>query len=71
MRNVTRLIDKQKATVVVDHLTYGAVDEVYGVDILTEEKLPTDSGRAVKTSLHIFDYMFTGAGIRRLARQRN
>lgn len=61
LRNATRLIDKQKATVVVDHLTYGAVDEVYGVDIFTEEKLPTDSGRAVKTSLHIFDYMFTGS----------
>ena len=59
MRNAARLINEQKATVVVEHLTYSAVDEAYGVDIFTEEKLPTDSGRAVKTSHHIFDYVFT------------
>lgn len=59
LRNAVRLIDEQKATVVVDHLTYSAVDEAYGVDIFTEDKLPTDSGRAVKANRHIFDYVFT------------
>jgi type III restriction enzyme len=59
LRNAGRLINEQKATVVVDHLTYSAVDEAYGVDIFTEEKLPTDSGRAVRTNRHIFDYVFT------------
>lgn len=59
LRNAARLINEQKATVVVDHLTYSAVDEAYGVDIFTEEKLPTDSGRAVKTNRHIYDYVFT------------
>lgn len=59
LRIAARLINEQKATVVVDHLTYSAVDEAYGVDIFTEENLPTDSSRAVKTSRHIFDYVFT------------
>ena len=59
LRNAVRLIDEQKATVAVDHLTYSAVDEAYGVDIFTEDKLPTDSGRAVKANRHIFDYVFT------------
>jgi type III restriction enzyme len=59
LRNAARLIDEQKATLVVDHLTYSAVDEAYGVDIFTEEKLPTDSNRAVKTNRHIYDYVFT------------
>jgi len=59
LRNAARLIDEQKATVVVDHLTYSAVDEVYGVDIFTEDKLPVDSSRAVKTNRHIYDYVFT------------
>ena len=59
LRNAARLIDEQKATVVVDHLTYSAVDEAYGVDIFTEDKLPADSNRAVKTSRHIYDYVFT------------
>jgi type III restriction enzyme len=43
---------------VVDHLSYSAVDEAYGVHIFTEEKLPTDSESAVKTNRHIFDYVF-------------
>lgn len=59
LRTSARLISEQKATVVVDHLTYSAVDEAYGVDIFTEEKLPSDSSRAVKTNRHIFDYVFT------------
>ena len=59
LRNTARLIDEQKATVVVDHLTYSAVDEAYGVDIFTEDKLPADSNRAVKTNRHIYDYVFT------------
>ena len=59
LRNAARLIGEQKATVVVDHLTYSAVDEAYGVDIFAEDKLPTDSGRAVKTNRHIYDYVFT------------
>lgn len=59
LRIAARLINEQKATVVVDHLTYSAVDEAYGVDIFTEEKLPTDSSRAVRTNRHIFDYVFT------------
>jgi type III restriction enzyme len=59
LRSAARLINEQKATVVVDHLTYSAVDEAYGVDIFTEEKLPTDSRRAVRTNRHIYDYVFT------------
>jgi type III restriction enzyme len=59
LRNSARLTNEQKATVVVDHLMYSSVDEAYGVDILTEDKLPTDSNRAVKTSHHIYDYVFT------------
>ncbi|HUV68564.1 MAG TPA: hypothetical protein VMW15_02805 [Terracidiphilus sp.] len=59
LRNAARLINEQKATVVVDHLTYSAIDETYGVDIFAEEKLPTDSNRVVKTNHHISDYVFT------------
>lgn len=36
LRNAGRLINEQKATEVVDHLRYSAVDEAYGVDIFTE-----------------------------------
>jgi type III restriction enzyme len=59
LRNSARLINEQKATVIIDHLSYGAIDEAYGVDIFTEDKLPNDANRAVKTNRHIFGYVFT------------
>jgi len=59
LRSAARLIDEQKATVVVDQLTCSAVDEVYGVDIFTEDKLPTVTDRGVEARRHIYDYIFT------------
>ena len=59
LRNVTRLINEQKATVIIEHLTYSAIDEVYGVDIFTEDKERKDFSRAVKADHHIYDYVFT------------
>lgn len=51
LRNAARLINEQKATVVVDHLSYSAVDEAYGMDIFTEEKPPFDpDGRSGRTA---------------------
>jgi type III restriction enzyme len=35
------------------------LDQAYGVDIFTEDRLPTDFNRAVKKSRHIYDYVFT------------
>ena len=54
-----RLINEQKATVIVEHLTYSAIDESYGIDIFTQEKERRDFSNAVKTDLHIYDYVFT------------
>jgi type III restriction enzyme len=59
LRNVARLINEQKATVIIEHLTYRAIDEAYGVEIFTEEKERKDFSRAVRTNHHIFDYVFT------------
>jgi type III restriction enzyme len=59
LRNSARLINEQKATEIVDHFSYGAIDEEYRVDIFTEVELPSDTSRAVKTNRHIYDYVFT------------
>ena len=37
LRVASRLINEQKATVIVEHLTYSATDETYGIDIFTQE----------------------------------
>jgi type III restriction enzyme len=59
LRNTARLINEQKATVIIEHLTYRAIDEAYGVEIFTEEKARKDFSKAVRTNHHIFDYVFT------------
>jgi type III restriction enzyme len=59
LRNAARLINEQKATVIVEHLTYSAIDETYGIDIFTEDKERKDFSKAMRTNHHIYDYVFT------------
>ena len=54
-----RLINEQKATVIVEHLTYDMIDERYDSDIFTREKPKEDFSKAIKTERHIYDYVFT------------
>jgi type III restriction enzyme len=58
LRVAARLVNEQKATVIVEHLTYNATDEAYGIEIFAE-KPRNDFSTAVKTNLHIYDYVFT------------
>jgi type III restriction enzyme len=55
----TRLINEQKATVIVEHLTYDPVEETHNSDIFTKEKPKEDFSKAVKTERHVYDYVFT------------
>ena len=59
LRNASRLINEQKAAVIVEHLTYNAIDERYGVDIFTSEQGQKDLSSALKVNRHIYDYVFT------------
>ena len=54
-----RLINEQKATVIVEHLAYDPVDETHSSDIFTQEKPKEDFSKALKTERHIYDYVFT------------
>jgi type III restriction enzyme len=49
LRVAARLVNEQKATVIVEHLTYSATDETYGIDIFAE-KPRKDFSSAVKTN---------------------
>lgn len=57
------LINEQKATVIVEHLTYSPLEETYGVDIFTQEK--QDLSKGFKAKRHILDYVFTDSGTER------
>lgn len=54
-----RLINEQKATVIVEKLTYDPAGETYDIDIFTQEKPKEDFSKAIKTDRHIYDYVFT------------
>ncbi len=55
----SRLINEQKATVIVEHLAYDMVDERYDSDIFTREKPKADFSKAMPVSRHVFEYIFT------------
>jgi type III restriction enzyme len=55
----SRIVNEQKATVIVEHLAYNPVEDVHTLDIFTQEKPKEDFSKAIKTDRHIYDYVFT------------
>jgi len=54
-----RIINEQKATMVVEHLTYNSVDERHELEKIFTVDKKADFSRAVKTNRHVYDYVFT------------
>jgi type III restriction enzyme len=61
LAKAARLINEQKATVIVEHLTYDMVNERYGNDIFTREKPKGDFSKAIPVNRHVYEYVFTDA----------
>jgi type III restriction enzyme len=59
MAKAARLINEQKATVIVEHLTYDVIEERYESDIFTREKPKEDFSKALQVNRHIYEYVFT------------
>ncbi len=59
MAQACKLINEQKATVIVEHIAYDPVDETYGSEIFTAEKPKQDFSKAFEANHHIYDYVFT------------
>lgn len=55
---VIKLIKEQKATMVVEHISYNQIDKTYESDIFTAEKRTTYD-KAYQAKKHIQDYVFT------------
>ena len=64
LRVSARLINEQKATIIVEHLTYNATDESYSVDIFTQQA-KQDLSKGMKVNHHIYDYVFTDSDTER------
>ena len=55
----TRLINEQKATVIIEHLAYDPVEDKFDLDIFTAGQTKQDFSKAVRTpNRNIYDYVF-------------
>jgi len=58
-----RLINEQKATMIIERLTYNATNEIYDVDIFTDNQANqnfSQAGQPLKR--HVYDYVVTDSG---------
>lgn len=61
-----RVINEQKATVIIEHLAYDTVEETFGLNIFTEGQTKQDLSKAGnKLQRHIYDYVLTDSNIER------
>ena len=65
LMKASRLISEQKATVIVEHLTYDMINDSYSSDIFTQEKKRQDFSKAFKADRHVYDYVFTDSKMER------
>ncbi|QTA85565.1 type III restriction-modification system endonuclease [Desulfonema magnum] len=55
-----RLINEQKATVIIEHLTYNTVSETHDINIFTDAQSKQDFAKAgAPLKRHIYDYVIT------------
>ncbi|ATY14920.1 restriction endonuclease subunit R [Amycolatopsis sp. AA4] len=60
-----RIINEQKATVIVEHLAYDTVDDRFDTSIFTENQTKQDLTNADKLNKHIYDYVVTDSKVER------
>lgn len=65
IRNVTKLIKEQKATMIVEHIGYNMIDRTYDSDIFMQEKPTQPLSKAYAARKHILDYVFTDGNTER------
>ena len=58
IRNIIKLIREQKATMIVEHISYNPTDDKYDSSIFTQEKMAQPVDKAYSAQKHILDYVF-------------
>ncbi|MYB34729.1 MAG: restriction endonuclease subunit R, partial [Gammaproteobacteria bacterium] len=63
---LSRIVTEQKASIVIERLTYDEIDGQYGVEIFTAGQIGQDFSRATeKLRNHIYDYVITDSIVER------
>lgn len=58
IRKVSHIIREQKATMIVEHISYNRTEKQYDSDIFTKEKSRQTVDKAYEAKKHILDYVF-------------
>ena len=58
IRKVSQIIREQKATMIVEHISYNRTENQYDSDIFTKEKSRQTVDKAYEARKHILDYVF-------------
>ena len=59
IRKTIRIIKEQKATMIIEHISYNKITEAYDSTIFTQEKHTQSIEKAYPAKKHIMDYVFT------------
>ena len=59
IRNMVKLIKEQKATMIVEHISYNLIEGKYDSSIFTQEKHSQSINKAYPAQKHIMDYVFS------------
>ena len=59
IRKVTRIVKDQKATLIVEHISYNKLEETYDSTIFTQEKHTQSIEKAYPAQKHVMDYVFS------------
>ncbi len=65
INKVTRLINEEKATAVIDHITYEPTGRKFDTDIFTVNRPEGEFSKAYESSKNVQDYIFTDSAIER------
>lgn len=64
--NCSRLINEQKATTTIQHLTYDLIDDVYDIELFTGAQLKQDFSKVgERLKKHVYDYVVTDSEVER------
>lgn len=58
INKVSKMINEQKASIIVEHVTYNQIEGEFDSNIFNESKLTVDFKKAFKSTKHIRDFVF-------------
>lgn len=58
IKNVSKFIKDEKATMIVEHIEYDQIDQTYDSEIFTQEKHSQTVAKSYSSQKHIMDYVF-------------